>query len=91
MNIIPNDTICGYRQGGISDKVTYETIVERLGPPNVDDDPVKVTCSWGYTVDGKDVAIWDYKGSRWSYYGDTKTLKKLFGAENVTHEVVEYL
>lgn len=34
-----------------------------------DDDPDKVKFSWAFLVDGKECAIWDYKGTRWSGYG----------------------
>ena len=85
MNIQPATNIASCRQGSLTN-VSYDKIVEVLGEPNVSDDPDKVTYSWAYTVDGQEVAIWDYKGCRWSYYGDTEALKKLFGAENVTHE-----
>lgn len=86
MNIQPATNIASCRQGSLTN-VSYEKIVEVLGEPNMDDDPDKVRYSWGYTVDGQEVAIWDYKGSRWSYYGDHALLKRLFGEEAVRAEV----
>lgn len=85
MKIEPAPHLGGtHRQGNLD--VPYDTIVSVLGEPNVDDDPDKVTCSWSYLVDGEHVAIWDYKGWRWSYYGPHHIMDQLFGAENVTIE-----
>jgi len=86
MNITPNPNISSYYQGSLVN-VSYEKIVEVLGEPNVDDDPDKVTYSWGYDVDGEPVAIWDYKGHRWSYYGKHEVLKKLFGEMSVSYNL----
>ncbi len=53
---------------------TKADIVAALGfEPNIDDDPSKVTASWGFTVDGVRCGIWDWKGSAelfgcWSVY-----------------------
>lgn len=48
-------------------------------PPNVVDDPHKVTASWAFTVDGHYVAIWDYCGKRWSTLDPAGVLPALFG------------
>jgi len=85
MNITPNLEIASFCQGSLN--VSYERIVEVLGEPNVDDDPDKVTYSWGYNVDGEPVAIWDYKGHRWSYCGKHEVLKKLFGDMAVSYNL----
>ena len=54
--------IASHKQGSIH--VTKEQIVKVLGfEPNVDDDAGKVVNSWGFTIDGEDAAIWDWKGS----------------------------
>lgn len=63
--------------------VPLEKILQVLGEPNVDDDTTKVTHSWSYIVDGEHVAIWDYKGHRWSYDGKYSTMVKLFGDKAV--------
>lgn len=84
MKIEPTRIDGSCRQGGLD--VSYETIVSVLGEPNADDDPDKVTYSWAYLVDGEEVAIWDYKGIRWSYYGPHHIMDQLFGAKNVTIE-----
>lgn len=42
-----------------------------------DDDPYKVKFSWAFLVDGKECAIWDYKGARWSGYGPKECFEAL--------------
>ena len=81
MNIEPATNIASHRQGTLD--VSYERIVEVLGEPNLNDDPDTVTHSWGYRVNGQEVAIWDYHGVQWSYYGDYDLLDYLFGRENI--------
>lgn len=64
----------------IPSSITPERIEEVLGfKPNIDDDPCKVTMSWGFKIDGVACGIWDYKGSRWSVYDPTShKVKQLF-------------
>lgn len=85
MNIVPDSRVGSYRQGTLAATVSAGRIREVLGfGPNVQDDPDKVTMSWGFRVDGVECAIWDYKGSAfWSFYGPAAVFKALFGAENV--------
>lgn len=83
MKIVPIDKVGPYRTGSL-EKVSYNQIVETLGfKENVEDDPDKVKYSWGFEVDGKFAAIWDYKGSHvlkmWSTYDPDGILKSLFG------------
>lgn len=55
--------IASHCQGTIH--ATKARIIKVLGfKPNVEDDPDKVVSSWGFTIDGEDAAIWDYKGSQ---------------------------
>lgn len=42
-----------------------------------DDDPSKVKFSWEFVVNGKECAIWDYKGTRWSGYGPKECFEAL--------------
>ena len=79
--IIPDTKIGSHCEGEL--RVSYERICEVLGPPNMDDDESKVKHSWGYRVDGEPIAIWDYYGHEWSYYGNADTLRKLFGNDAV--------
>ena len=87
MKIIPVDKVGPYRTGSL-EKVSYNQIVETLGfDANIEDDPDKVKYSWGFEVDGKYAAIWDYKGSYrmkvWSTYDPDGILESLFeGATN---------
>ncbi len=83
MEITPNTHISSYKQGHLD--TTYEHICTVLGKPNREDDYGKVEYSWGYNVDGEPIAIWDYKGVRWSYYGSRETMVKLFGEKAVQH------
>lgn len=43
----------------------------------VSDDPGKVKFSWRFLVDGKECAIWDYKGVRWSAFGPKECFQAL--------------
>ena len=85
--ILPDDTICSYKTG-ILHHTSYDKIVATLGfMPNVVDDPDKVKYSWGFTLDGKECAVWDWKGSWeddvWSVYDPSKVLDKIFGVDNL--------
>lgn len=84
VDIEPVDDIDGtHRTGSISSSYTPEMISETLGfGPNIEDDPWKVTHSWGFIADGHLCAIWDFKGSRWSTYGPGHVLKQLFPLYN---------
>lgn len=56
----------------LPESVTPEQIESVLGfAPNVQDDPDKVTMSWGFKLDGVRCGIWDYKGYRWSVFDPT--------------------
>ncbi len=82
--VIPVDYVGSHRTGSLSSKLPVKKIVSVLGfAANVEDDPDKVKHSWGFTVDGEECAIWDYKGSRWSTFGPKEAFVKLFGSENV--------
>ena len=83
--ISPNDHILSSKTGSLSSDMTVDQISERLGfNPNFEDDPDKVEYSWGATVfdtvtgESTDIAIWDYKGSRWSTYGDQDVIEQVF-------------
>lgn len=63
MKVTPNSQAGSGRTGTLSN-ITVDEINTVLGfTPNVDDDPDKVVNSWGFTVDGHECGIWDYKGS----------------------------
>ena len=73
----------GGRTGSIY-RITHKEITTILGfKPNVEDDGDKVKYSWGATVDGRDIAIWDYRGSwrdkEFSTNGPTLIFVALFG------------
>lgn len=83
MKIIPINK-SGLHKTGTLVAISVEEINVLLGfEPNVQDDPSKVKHSWGFTVDGKECGIWDYKGSetmgRFSTYGPDYIFKELFG------------
>lgn len=91
MNIQPCD-ITGHKTGWLSAHLTVEQITDVLGfPPNIADDPDKVTASWGFTVDGIHCGIWDYNDERWSVYDPHNVLPALFATaeqNNVAKESV---
>ena len=72
-----------HRQHSISG-LSVEEIAALIGfPANVEDDPNKVKFSWGFTVNGKACAVWDWKGSHhlkeFSAYGPVAELRLVFG------------
>jgi hypothetical protein len=83
MNIKPINQVGSYRTGTLKD-ITVDRINKILGfKPNVEDDPYKVEHSWGFTADGEECGIWDYKGSAacnsFSTYGPNNVFVELFG------------
>ena len=83
MKITPIDQAGGSRTGTLQN-ITVKEINEILGfKPNVEDDPSKVVNSWGFTADGAECGIWDYKGShkykQFSTDGPAAVFKELFG------------
>lgn len=59
-----------YKTGFWPDHITSNEITELLGfgPNTRETFDGKVTMMWEFTIDGKEAAIWDYKGVRWSIY-----------------------
>ena len=81
--IVPNPDVMGSRTGSLED-LSKDDIVRILGfEPNVEDDPYKVVNSWGFTINGIECAVWDYKGShkykQWSTFGPDEALRLVFG------------
>ncbi len=87
MKIVPAALWSTYRQGSIIE-VSKLDIIDTLGfPPNVEEDPTEVECSWEFTVDGIPCAIWGYRGRTcfdlYSTYGPEEIFIKLFGPDHV--------
>lgn len=87
MNIKPVNKPGSHRQGTICG-LSAAQIQEVLGfSANVKDDPYKVRYSWGFTVDGVQCGIWDYKGSHYfnsfSFYGPKEIMVSLFGTDYI--------
>jgi len=93
LNIIPVAEP-GYSKTGELVNLTKQQIEGVLGfAPNVEDDPHKVTASWGFMLNpepGKNVpkcGIWDYRGSGqlgvWSTYGPRAVFVAIFGEKYV--------
>ena len=83
MKIIPINVAGDCRQSGL-ERIKASQISKILGfKPNISDDPSKVVNSWGFSVDGENYGIWDYKGSHrygcFSTFGSPDVFKKLFG------------
>ncbi len=81
--VYPIDKSGAHRTGTLTN-ITKADIEAVLGfAPNIKDDPYKVKYSWGFTVDGKECGIWDYKGSyrfrEYSTYGPDEVFVELFG------------
>ncbi len=84
MKIQPVTNVLSHRTGTLRG-ITVGEITEVLGfAPNCDDDPSKVVNSWGFSVNGRHCAIWDYKGSQrmgeFSTFGPADVFDELFGA-----------
>jgi len=82
MNIMPVNITGPYRTGTIRG-YSADEIENILGfPPNVEDDPDKVSHSWGFLADGLNCGIWSYKGSEmakiFSTYGPQYVFDTLF-------------
>jgi len=63
-----------WKNGELPRDIQPSQIIAVLGfdpalPEQDDDDDVKVTMKWDFTIDGEPAAIWDYKGARWSTFG----------------------
>jgi hypothetical protein len=91
MNIKPIDQAGSYRTGGLTN-MTVAKINKILGfKPNVEDDPYKVENSWGFTADGEECGVWDYKRSgdygQFSTYGPNKVFVELFGKNYVSNTI----
>ena len=93
LNIVPY-TKPGVSKTGTLKGLTKQDVEDKLGfAPNVEDDPVKVTASWGFKLNpepGKEnpaCGIWDYKGSGtigiWSTYGPSEVFEAIFGEKYV--------
>lgn len=79
MKILPINSGGSHKTGSLPSSLSPQDIEDVIGfPANIDDDPEKVTHSWGFTVDGAECGIWDYKGSRWSTYDPKNKLADLF-------------
>lgn len=86
IDIFPNSSNSGqHKTGSLPSAMTPSEISECLGfEPNIDDDPYKVEHSWCAKVvdqetgDTYNVGVWDYKGVRWSTYGDPYILERIF-------------
>ena len=79
MEIKPIQTDETHKTGSLPSSYSVKDINKALGfSPNVKDDEYKVKYSWGFTVDGVECAIWDYRGARWSVWDPSKVLSKVF-------------
>lgn len=73
-------TLTGLTQKQITSALSFD--------PNCDSWDGKSVAIWEFTVNGKECAVWDYKGShksgKWSAYGPTELLKQIFGEHLTT-------
>ena len=93
MDIKPSAEILGQgKTGNLPHDLAEEVITARLGfAPNTfspDAGPSfdgKVTIQWDFTVDGVPCSIWDYRGVRWSTWGPSHILARLFNSYEATY------
>lgn len=78
-DIVPASINGSYRTGSLPSNVTLKQLIEVFGFPNCADDPYKVIYSWGFTIDGQQAGIWDYKGTRWSTFGPNDKIRAALG------------
>jgi hypothetical protein len=86
MVIIPVPVAGDHKTGSLTG-YSVEEIREILGfDCNVQDDPDKVSHSWGFLADGRQCGIWSYKGSeQWntfSCYGPKEVFDELFAPKS---------
>ena len=91
-NIKPDPVFrSSHKTGSLSPLRDPDDITALLGiepevtDPKDPDSDGKVTLEWRFTVDGKPCAIWDYKGVRWSTWGDDAVLAPLFSDYQAGH------
>lgn len=83
MKIVPVNQPGDFSMGMLIN-LDFDDIERVLGfPANVEDDPIKVTHSWGFEVDEVRCGIWDFRGDKFSYYGPREIMVKLFGEKHV--------
>lgn len=74
--------IGSHKQGELIDTFTPKKIDQIVGADKrVSDDPSKVKHSWSFLWNGKQCAIWDYYGHRWSIFGPKEAFEDLFGPD----------
>ena len=76
-----NDFIGSHKQAHLT--ATYARITEVLGFEPQEDLCEKVTMQWDFQIGDELFSIWDYKGAKFSAFGNMAVLKELFGAENI--------
>lgn len=82
MNIMPVSIPGSHRTGTIRGYSAEEISLILGFEPNVQDDPDKVSHSWGFLADGRQCGIWSYKGSElhksFSTSGPAEVFEHLF-------------
>ena len=82
MNITPFVGIVqSHKTGRLSPSLTVEeiTIALSVEPDAEVSSDGKVTKEWQFVADGRECAIWDYKGAKWSTFGPDAVFEQLFG------------
>lgn len=68
------------KTGRLDERVPVEAIVAVMGfEPNRHSTDGKSVHGWQGEIDGEVIAVWDYKGTRWSTSGPETLLRQLFG------------
>ena len=68
-----------YKTGSLSGLLSVSMLTNILGfPPNLQGDAEKVTYEWGFNIGEHRCGVWDYKGNRWSTFGNHGALEALF-------------
>lgn len=69
-----------HRTWSLPARLTPEQITDRLGfePERVGDPDGKVTLRWRARAGAAMLAIWDYKGERWSVWGSREFIRQVF-------------
>ena len=72
----------GYgKTGSLPDTYTVPRLTKILGLTHLPENPFsygKVQYEWTFKIDGHECAIWDWKGARWSCWGDASALRSVF-------------
>ena len=70
-----------HKTGSLPDIYTVPRLTKILGLTHLPENPFsygKVQYEWTFKIDDHECAIWDWKGVRWSCFGDASAIRSVF-------------